>query len=140
MRTLTMTLIISMLLVFFINAGAEQTAKEKTMHDIHAMMRMMDNALCEALEGANLQMFGKMGSSDKLDRDLMERGTKMIKDGKEQILSVLTGKEMKTLHKMDGFDEQIMLDLHALGDRMLHVIEEVEKLHESINEKVMKKQ
>ena len=64
-----------------------------------------------------------------MDKDLIERGSNMVKDGKAMILKMLTGKEMQTLHEKGGYNEKVMHDLHALGDRMLHVIEEVEKLH-----------
>jgi tRNA A37 threonylcarbamoyladenosine modification protein TsaB len=129
MKTLTAALIFSIVMIFSFNAQAEQTEKEKTLHEIHAMMRLMDSALYQALEGANLQMFGQMGESGKIDKDLIERGTVMVKDGKAVILKTLAGTEMSTLHKEGGYNEKIMHDLHALGDRMLHVIEEVEKLH-----------
>jgi len=100
-----------------------------TIHEMHAMMRLMDSALCEALEGANLQMFGQMGESGKVDKDLIERGTNMVKEGKATILNILAGTDMKTIHKEGDYNQKVMLNLHALGDRMLHVIEEVEKLH-----------
>lgn len=119
----------SIVMILSFSAQAEQTEKEKTLHEMHATMRLMDSALCQALEGANLQMFGQMGESGKIDKDLIERGTNMVKDGKAMILRTLEGKEMKTLHKEGGYNEKVMHNLHALGDRMLHVIEEVEKLH-----------
>lgn len=129
MKTLTVTIISAVALLFSYTAQAEQTEKENTLHEMHAMMRMMDNALCQALEGANLLMFGQMSGAGKIDRDLIERGTAMVKDGKETILKILAGGEMKTMHKESEYNEKVMSDLHALGDRMLHVIEEVEKLH-----------
>jgi len=96
---------------------------------MHAMMRLMDSSLCQALEGANLMMFGQMAESGKIDKDLIERGANMVKDGKAMILKTIAGNEMKTMHKEGGYNEKVMHDLHGLGDRMIHVIEEVEKLH-----------
>lgn len=129
MKTLSAALIFLIIMLCSFHAQAEQTEKEKTMHEMHAMMRLMDNALCQALEGANLMMFGQMKESGKIDKDLIERGSAMVKDGKAVILKTLAGSEMKTMHKEGGYNEKVMFDLHGLGDRMLHVIEEVEKLH-----------
>lgn len=129
MKTLAATLIFSIIMIFSFNVKAEPTEKEKTLHEMHAMMRLMDNALCQALEGANLLMFGQMSGAEKIDKDLIERGTNLVKDGKAVILKTLASSEMKTMHKEGGYDEKVMHDLHGLGDRMLHVIEEVEKLH-----------
>jgi hypothetical protein len=129
MKTSAAALIFSVVMVFSFSARAEQTEQEKSVHEIHAMMRLMDNALCQALEGANLLMFGQMSGAEKIDRDLIERGTAMVTDGKAVILKTLAGREMDTMHKEGGYNRKVMHDLHALGDRMLHVIEEVEKLH-----------
>lgn len=129
MKTLAAVLIFLTVMIFSVSAQAEHSEKEKAMHEIHASMRLMDNALCQALEGANLMMFGEMSGAAKIDEDLIERGTIMVKDGKAAILKTLAGSEMATLHKEGGYNEKVMHDLHALGDRMLHVIEEVEKLH-----------
>ena len=129
MKTLKAALVISIVTIFSFSAQAELTEKEKTMHEMHAMMRLMDNALCQALEGANLLMYGQMSGAEKIDKDLIERGTAMVKDGKDVILKTLTDSEMKTMHKEGGYNEKVMHNLHALGDRMLHVIEEVEKMH-----------
>jgi len=127
MKTL-LSILISMCAIFFFSP-AQAEHKGMTIHEMHAMMRLMDSALCEALEGANLQMFGQMGESGKVDKDLIERGTNMVKEGKATILNILAGTDMKTIHKEGDYNQKVMLNLHALGDRMLHVIEEVEKLH-----------
>ncbi|MBI5666325.1 MAG: hypothetical protein HZC49_14735 [Nitrospirae bacterium] len=129
MKTSAATLIFSIVMILSFNVQAELTEKEKSMHEMHAMMRLMDNALCQALEGANLMMFGQMSGAEKIDKELIERGTAMVKDGKAVLLNTLAGTEMKTMHKEGGYNEKVMHDLHSLGDRMLHVIEEVEKLH-----------
>ena len=129
MKTLSAALIFSIVMIFSFSAHAEQTEKEKALHEMHAMMRLMDSSLCHALEGANLMMFGQMAESGKIDKDLIERGANMVKDGKAMILKTIAGSEMKTMHKEGGYNEKVMHDLHGLGDRMIHVIEEVEKLH-----------
>ena len=136
MKTLVTILIAVSMVFFFSQAHAKQMEKENTIHEMHAMMRLMDSALCQALEGANLQMFGQMGESGKIDKDLIERGTNMVKNGKAMILKMLEGREMKVLHREGDFDKKVMHDLHMLGDRMLHVIEAVEKLHEDVSKKI----
>ncbi len=129
MKTLPVTIISAIALLFSCTVQAEQTDRENTLTEMGVMMRMMDSALCEALEGANLQMFGQMSGKEKINRDLIEHGKAMVKDGKEAILKVLEGSEMKAMHKENEYNKKMMYDLHALGDRMIHVIEEVERLH-----------
>lgn len=129
MKTLAAALIFLIVMIFSFNVQAEQTKQEKSMHEIHSMMRLMDNALCQALEGANLMMFGQMSGMEGIDRDLIDRGTVMVNDGKAVILKTLAGSKMKAVHKEGEYNEKVMRDLHSLGDRMLHVIEEVEALH-----------
>ncbi|MBI4686366.1 MAG: hypothetical protein HY756_01040 [Nitrospirae bacterium] len=109
-----------------------QAAEKEWLHDMHAMMHSMDVGLSQALEGSDLQMLGQMGISKKLDKDMMTRGTRMVKDGKAMIKEMLEGEAMKRLHKEGGYDKKIMDDIHELGDRMLKVIEQIEKLHEGV--------
>lgn len=105
---------------------------KKGIHDMHMMMQFMDQALCSALEGANLQMLGQMGMSEKLDKDAIVHGTIMVNDGKAMIKEMLEGKAMRELYNEGGFDKAVMDDLHKLGEKMLEVIEQVEKLHKDV--------
>jgi len=61
MKPFTAVLVFSIVMICSLDTRAEQTEKEKTLREMHATMRLMDSALCQALEGANLQMFGQMG-------------------------------------------------------------------------------
>jgi hypothetical protein len=126
-----MILKILLLILFLPNVYADDP-KEKALHDMHMIMQFMDHGLCSALEGANLQMLGQMGMSDKLDRDAIVHGTIMLNDGKAMIKEMLEGKAMKALYHEGAFDKEIMDDLHELGERMLKVIEQIEKLHKSV--------
>jgi hypothetical protein len=130
MKTLTITVISAIAILFSFAAQAE-TVKQKGLHDMHMMMRFMDHGLCSALEGADMQMLGQMGMSEKLDRDAIVHGTIMIKDGKAMIKEMLEGKAMQDLYHEGGFDQDFMDELHDLGERMIKVIEDIEKLHES---------
>jgi len=130
MKTLVITVISAVALLFSFAAQAE-TVKQKGLHDMHMMMRFLDHGLCSALEGADIQMLGQMGMSEKLDKDAVVHGTIMIKDGKAMIREMLDGKAMKALYQEGGFDKKIMDDLHDLGEKMITVIEQIEKLHES---------
>ncbi len=132
MKTLTATLILAVVIFFASGLQAEKVT-EKGLHDMHLMMQFMDHGLCSALEGANLQMLGQMGMSKTLDKDAIIHGTIMVKDGKAMIKEMLEGKAMRTLYKEGGFDKKIMDALHELGEKMLEVIEQVEKLHKSVN-------
>ncbi len=138
MKTLAATLIFVIVIFFSQNVQAEKPP-EKGLHDMHAMMHEMDNGLCEALQGSNMQMLGQMGMSEKLDKDLMVRGTKKINEGKAMIQDVLEGEAMKTLYKEGGFDKKVMDDLHKLGEKMLQVIGQIEKLHEGVHKQVSRK-
>jgi hypothetical protein len=131
MKTLISTLIFAIVMFFASGVQAEKEKPvKKGLHDMHMMMEFMDHGLCVALEGANLQMLGQTGMSEKLDRDAIVHGTIMVKDGKAMIKEMLEGKAMKELYKEGGFDKKIMDDLHELGEKMLKVIEQVEKIHE----------
>ncbi len=130
MKTLTITVISAIALLFSFAAQAE-TVKQKGLHDMHMMMRFMDHGLCSALEGADMQMLGQTGMSEKLDKDAIVHGTIMIKDGKAMIREMLDGKAMQDLYHEGGFDQKFMDELHDLGERMIKVVEDIEKLHES---------
>lgn len=127
MKTLALVFVV---LVFFVSVVHAENPKQKGLHDMHMMMEFMDHGLCTALKGANMQMLGQMGMSEKLDKDAIVHGTIMVKDGKAMIKEMLEGEAMRKLYKEGGFDQKIMDDLHELGNRMLKVIEQVEKLHE----------
>jgi|Deesub1362A_J573_1020465.scaffolds.fasta_scaffold19416_3 hypothetical protein len=122
-------------MLFFTSMVRADEAGEKALHDMHMMMRFMDHGLCVALEGADLQMLGQMGMSEKLDRDAIVHGTIMVNDGKGIIKEMLEGKAMQQLYKEGNFDKETMEELHKLGEKMLEVIEQVEKIHKSIYEK-----
>ena len=122
----------SILLLSIVPRANAEKSSEKAMHDMHLMMQFMDHGLCVALEGANMQMLGQMGTSEKLDRDAIVHGTIMVKDGKAMIKEMLEGKAMRDLYREGGFDKKIMDNLHKLGKEMLEVIEQAEKLHESL--------
>lgn len=130
MKTLTISLISALVLLFSFAAQAEMV-KQKGLHDMHMMMRLMDHGLCVALEGADLQMLGQMGMSEKLDKDAVVHGTIMIKDGKAMIREMLDGKAMQALYHEGGFDKKLMDELHGLGEKMIKVIDQIEKIHES---------
>ncbi|RJQ48344.1 MAG: hypothetical protein C4538_04025 [Nitrospiraceae bacterium] len=130
MKTLSITVISAMVFLFSFAVQAE-TVKQKGLHDMHMMMRFMDHGMCSALEGADLQMLGQMGMSEKLDKDAVVHGAIMIKDGKAMIREMLDGKAMQGLYHEGGFDKRLMDELHDLGEKMIKVIEQIEKIHQS---------
>jgi len=132
MKTLTVSLIIVLIMIFSFTAVAHAASeKEKALHDMHMLMRFMDHGISVSLKGADLQMLGQMGQSDKLDRDAIVHGTIMVKDGRSIIKEMLEGKAMRELYKEGNFDKQLMDDLHKLGEKMLDVIDLVENIHEN---------
>jgi len=126
------TILIFTVFVIFASGVHADTTKQKGLHDMHMIMQFMDHGLCVALEGANMQMLGQMGMAKTLDKDAIVHGTSMVKDGKAMIKEMLEGKAMRTLYKEGGFDKKIMDDLHKLGEKMIEVIKQIEKLHESV--------
>ncbi len=127
----TIASIVLGILILFASVVQADNAKQDALHDMHMLMRFLDHGLCTALEGADLQMLGEMGQSEKLDRDSIVYGTIMMKDGKALIKEMLEGKAMTELYKEGNFDKKFMDDLHVLGKKMIEVIEQVEKLHKN---------
>ncbi len=138
MKTAIASIILGVLILFASVVQADN-AKQDALHDMHMLMRFLDHGLCVALEGADLQMLGEMGQSEKLDRDAIVHGTIMVKDGQAMIKEMLEGKAMVALYKEGNFDKKFMDDLHALGEKMLEVIEHVEKLHRNALKQASKK-
>jgi hypothetical protein len=132
MKTLAVNLIVVVVMLLSVASVVNaDTAKEKALHDMHMLMRFMNHGVGIALEGADLQILGQMGQSEKLDRDAIVHGTIMIKDGKAIIKEMLDGKTMRELYKEGNFDQKLMDDLHKLGEKMLEVIALSEKIHEN---------
>lgn len=119
------------IMILIASSVQADSPKQKALHDLHTMMRFMDHGLCVALEGADLQMLGQVGHSEKLDKDAIVHGTIMIKDGEAMIKEMLEGKAMREIYQEGNFDKKLMDDLHKLGEKMLEVIEQAEKIHKS---------
>jgi hypothetical protein len=130
MKKIISVIVVGIMIIIVSSVQAEN-AKEKALHDLHMIMRFMDHSVKVALEGADLQMLGEMGQSEKLDRDSIVHGTIMVKDGKAMIREMLGGRAMRELYQEGNFDKKLMDELHNLGEKMLEVIELVEKIHGS---------
>lgn len=128
MKSILVLLLTTLTLLSASGARADD-AKDKALHDMHMIMRIMDHALCVSLEGADFQMLGEMKSSEKLDRDAIVHGTIMVKDGKAMIQEMLEGRAMRELYQEGKFDKALMDNLHKLGEQMIEVINQVEKIH-----------
>ena len=131
MKTFSSTIIVFLVILFSSSVYAEKPAKS-ALHDMHMIMRLMNHGLSVALEGTDIQMLGQLGMSEKLDRDAIVHGTIMVNDGKGMIREMLEGKAMRAIYKEGSFDQKVMNDMHILGDKMLEVIEQVEKMHKSV--------
>jgi len=139
MKTLIAGVCFSIIIFCAAVAPAENAKQDDPLYDMGMLMRFMDHGLCVALQGADFLMLGEVGMSKKLDRDAIVHGTIMINDGKAMIKEMLEGKAMVELYQEGNFDKQFMDELHALGQEMLKVIEDIEKLHKSSIEQVSKK-
>ena len=131
MKTLTVSLMVIVVMLFsFTSVVHADSVRIHALHEMNILMRFMHHGLAVSLEGANLQMLGQMGQSDKLDRDSIEHGTAMVNDGKAIIKEMLEGKAMRELYEEKYFDKQLMDDIHKLGDKMLEVIALVQNIRE----------
>jgi hypothetical protein len=139
MKTLIAGVFFSIIIFFAAVVPAENTKQDDPLYDMGMLMRFMDHGLCVALQGADFLMLGEAGMSQKLDRDAIVHGTIMINDGKAMIREMLEGKAMVELYQEGNFDKQFMDELHALGQEMLKVIEDIEKLHKASIQQVSKK-
>jgi len=131
MKKLTIIMVVLSVTLFTGGLSAGQKS-ESALHDIHMIMRFMNHGLRVALEGADMQMLGELGLSEKLDRDAIVHGTIMVNDGKGMIQEMLDGKAMQAIYKEGSFDQKTMDELHILGDKMIEVIEQVEKMHKRV--------
>ena len=132
MRIHGLSIALAVMIAFSLTAPVQaESEKEKALHDMYMLMRFMDHGISIALEGANFQILGQLGNSEKLDRDAIVHGTIMVKDGKAIIKEMLEGKAMRELYKEGNFDRKLMDDLHTLGNKMLEVIALSENIHEN---------
>lgn len=127
--------VLAAVLIVFLSVSvvqADKRSKDLQMN-MHIMMHLMSHGLDLALEGANLQMLGYMGmANDRLDKDTIRHGTIMLKDGRQGILDVLEGEPMKQIYKEGKYNKKSMDDIHKLGELMLKVIDQAEKMHKDI--------
>jgi len=132
MRIHGLSIALAVMIAFSLTAPVQaESEKEKALHDMYMLMRFMDHGISIALEGANFQILGQLGNSEKLDRDAIVHGTIMVKDGKAIIKEMLEGKAMRELYREGNFDQKLMDDLHTLGNKMLEVIALSENIHEN---------
>ena len=132
MRIHGLSIALAVMIAFSLTAPVQaESEKEKALHDMYMLMRFMDHGISIALEGANFQILGQLGNSEKLDRDAIVHGTIMVKDGKAIIKEMLEGKAMRELYREGDFDQKLMDDLHTLGNKMLEVIALSENIHEN---------
>ena len=121
-----------MLLIIPTGVQADKQSNDLQMN-MHIMMRLLSHGLDLALEGANLQMLGYMGeANDRLDKDTIKHGTIMLKDGRQGIKDVIDGEPMKQIYKKGKYNQEAMDDMHKLGELMLKVLDQAEKMHKNI--------
>lgn len=130
----TVIIVLSLLMLVFFSAGiqAEDQPKDLQMN-MHIMMKLLNHALCHSLEGANLQMLGYMGMANgQLDKDTIKHGAIMLKEGRQGIKDVLDGEPMKQIYKEGKYNKESMDEMHKLGELMLKVIDQADKMHKGI--------
>lgn len=132
MKKITAVFVVVFIIFLSVNIQAAEKPKDLQM-DMHIMMKLLSHGLDLALEGANLQMLGYMGmANDQLDKDTIKHGSIMLKDGRQGIMDVLEGEPMKQIYKGGKYNKEVMDDMHKLGELMLKVIDQAEKMHKGI--------
>lgn len=132
MKKVVTVLIVAGIMFLSVNVQAAEKPEDLQMN-MHIMMKLLSHGLDLALEGANLQMLGYMGmANDQLDKDTIKHGSIMLKDGRQGIIDVLEGEPMKQIYKEGKYNKEAMDDMHKLGELMLKVIDEAEKMHKNI--------
>ena len=99
-----------------------------SMHHLHIMM---NHGLAMAAGGANMVMLAHMGMSPEIDTPALNHGRQMIKDGKTVIQHAVSGKGMKALHGEGHGDVPLMSYTHELGDAMIAVIDDLQRMTEA---------
>lgn len=116
-------------------SGQALAAEMEHMHhgkgmdmDMHHMHIMMDHGLSMVTEGSNLVMLADMKMAPSLDKLTMDHGRHMIANGKEMIENMMSGHEMKSMHKTGHGDDPLMKYTHELGAAMRGYVDIVENM------------
>src|SRR5208283_5501468 len=126
-------LIFALSFVIFGSASAEEMmhmhGKSADM-DMHHMHTMMTHGLEMVTEGSNLVMLADMKMAPSLDQLTLDHGRHMIAGGKEIIEHMMTGNEMKSMHKTGHgpADDPLMKYTHELGAAMRGYVDIVENM------------
>jgi|GEM_PF-658472 len=118
----------------FVIFGSASAAEMKHMQGMdmamHHMHIMMDHGLSMVTEGSSLVMLADMKMAPSLDQLTMDHGRHMIADGKELIEHMMTGNEMKSMHKTGHgpADDPLMKYTHELGAAMRGYVDIVENM------------
>lgn len=111
----------------FAMAGEEHGGKMPDMQTHHFHI-MMNHGIAMVAEGSNLVMLAGMKMTTDLDRPTFAHGQVMIANGKKVILRSLSGPEMTDMMKGEDATSPLMNYTHALGEAMLVVIDNLEKM------------
>lgn len=111
----------------FAGTGEEHGGKMPGMQTHHFHI-MMNHGIAMVAEGSNLVMLAGMKMTPDLDRPTFAHGQVMIANGKKVILRSLSGPEMMDMMKGEDATSPLMKYTHALGEAMLVVIDNLEKM------------
>ncbi len=132
MRGVSKWLVLAIILTFTM-VGSAKAEEMKHMHKGHAAMEMhhfhvlMNHGMWMITEGANMAMVAQMKMASGVDEKMLQHGHHMMKAGKELIIAVLNGPEMKGM--MDKHAKSPMMDYtHQLGESMLKVSDILDKM------------
>lgn len=126
-------LLVAMCVVAGISSVQAQEADKKGKMKLHHLhMSMMNHGLEMAAQGANLKMIAKMEMDPEVKQEIdsitLEHGRNMLSGGKELIQRALQGSTMKEIHAETDASGKTMQYTHELGNTMLEVIEQLNKM------------
>lgn len=108
--------------------GADHNTSGKADMSMHHLHIMMNHGLAMAADGANMVMLARMGMSPEIDTTTLDHGRQMIKEGKAVIQHAVSDKVMKGSHKQGQGDAPLMSYTYELGDAMVAVINDLERM------------
>jgi hypothetical protein len=100
---------------------------EMAMHHQHLML---NHAFGMTVEGSNLIMLGEMGMAGEIDKESVDHGKMMIKNGRDLWNELMSGETMMKMHSAGTTpsDDPVMKYTHQLAETQLKVIDLLSKM------------
>ena len=101
---------------------------DRTAMELSHMNTIMNHGLWMVTEGFDMVMLTALKMAPSVDQTIAEHGRQMIQSGKEVIEHVMSGPQMKELHKTGHAEDLLMQYTHELGEAVIKVTSMLEKM------------